>query len=189
VKKLKVLIRRKDGVVQGYRIVPPTRYILSNISSTERFKGKTNLEQYKKQKQRIDDAYQKTSPDVEYVYHATFQSNLKSIMKHGLLREPPQRNWDISGGAIYLCDSPSGAITWYHNRIMMEDKPGHMGKAIILRVKDEDIGQLKYDSWGSAETGDSCFVLLEEDIPPEKIEVYLDKINKWVKLSEAEINL
>lgn len=46
-----------------------------------------------------------------FLYHATFEQNVKSILKQGICPQPPhKRNWDKSkDDTIYLMDTPEAA--------------------------------------------------------------------------------
>lgn len=69
-----------------------------------------------------------------YLYHATDAANVQSIMKHGLLIDPPQHNWEgmtdnYYEKVIFLAFSPSAAEAYVE---CQDDPPEDI---TILKIK------------------------------------------------------
>lgn len=94
-----------------------------------------------------------------YLYHATYQSNLDSIMSQGLLARPTQCNWGGFGGDLCLALDAGVAMAYAENSNYYEDNSDD--EIVLFRVPYDklDSNALTYDERVEAyvpEEIDSC---------------------------------
>ncbi len=106
-----------------------------------------------------------------YLYHATYKSNLNSILKNGLSLTPPVHNWTQMNceNKIFLAFNPYNAIAY-----AAQGNPEKKNEIIVLKVKYSELNDdaFLYD-WNNRceyySDIDSC--VYEDDIAAELLEI------------------
>lgn len=105
-----------------------------------------------------------------YVYHATDAKNKDSIMKKGLIINPPHHNWDgfYCENQIFLAFSADAAISYVEGQ---EEVPEEI---ILFKIKLTDIDDREaYYDWNNRceySYDINSFVYLK-DIPADKLKI------------------
>lgn len=181
--------KRSDGIIQRYHVVGLRQNIPRPITNKIKVLSIKNYLTKGKEENFYLTLWEKIQHTKEYngddFYHSTFLDKLKNISKKGLLPDA-HKFYNVSDQMIYLCQTPSGAGYWADLQNVMSINERI---SVLLRIKYDYFEKIDaslwpdYDEMGSRQSYSTC-TKFSKTIPPEAIEVYLDRTEKFVRLTE-----
>lgn len=110
-------------------------------------------------------AHEEALKNTKYLYHATYEENLDSILKTELDPNYPTKNWESSKNVICLAPTPYLAESYAEisERSELDDMEYLLDQIVILQIdiNSLDLNQLNMDSNIKQdeieEMGDVCF--------------------------------
>lgn len=123
-----------------------------------------------------------------YLYHATGKENLESILKNGLITNPPKHNWEkmFTNNKIFLAFDADVAEDYIWS---LEEPPEEV---IVFRIPLDALDQQKinYDWNNRCEyTKDINSCTYEENIRPEDLEICNPREEEYQDIYDFEDTL
>lgn len=139
----------------------------------------------------------KSKPMSEYLYHGTTSENILNIAEHGLLPRGENeaaswREFQDRDRGIYVTERPSAARAYArgrHDEIIYDIGPAPGERArdsyvpFVLRFKNDASLRFSPDILPTGQPVEQSWILTNERIPPDQIDIRIER-GRWVPIKD-----